>query len=94
MDAWEKLMANSSLTLGDAWEHLNAQEGGGGGDIYIGSMLSASIETAMSATIQTSTLTASVGNTVSANFASPALSANISTNEISSITINTLETDI
>jgi len=32
MDAWETLTSNSSLTpVGsyDAWEHLNAQEGGG-----------------------------------------------------------------
>lgn len=28
-DAWETLIANSSLVSGDAWEHLNAQEGGG-----------------------------------------------------------------
>lgn len=28
-DAWETLIANSSLDTGDAWEHLNAQEGGG-----------------------------------------------------------------
>lgn len=30
MDAWEILHGNSSLPAGDAWEHLNAQEGGGG----------------------------------------------------------------
>lgn len=27
-DAWEILVANSSLNSGDAWEHLNAQQGG------------------------------------------------------------------
>jgi hypothetical protein len=33
MDAWETLTNNSSLapiSSYDAWEHLNAQEGGGG----------------------------------------------------------------
>lgn len=29
MIAWDVLTANSSLSDGDAWEHLNAQEGGG-----------------------------------------------------------------
>ncbi len=29
-DAWSILFENSSLTSGDAWTHLNAQEGGGG----------------------------------------------------------------
>lgn len=28
-DAWEILIGNSSLVVGDAWEHLNAQEGDG-----------------------------------------------------------------
>jgi hypothetical protein len=34
MDAWETLTSTSSLTPAssyDAWEHLNEQEGGGGG---------------------------------------------------------------
>jgi hypothetical protein len=38
MDAWETLTSTSSLTPAgsyDAWEHLNAQEGGGGGDCTI-----------------------------------------------------------
>lgn len=29
MDAWETLLFNSSIPSGDAWDHLNAQEGGG-----------------------------------------------------------------
>lgn len=29
-DAWTTLFDNSSLDSGDAWEHLLAQEGGGG----------------------------------------------------------------
>jgi hypothetical protein len=30
MDAWEKLIAGSTIESGDAWEHLMAQGGGGG----------------------------------------------------------------
>ena len=29
-DSWDLITANSSLETGDAWEHLNAQQGGGG----------------------------------------------------------------
>lgn len=29
MDAWEKLIAGSTIISGDAWEHLQAQGGGG-----------------------------------------------------------------
>lgn len=29
MDAWEQLIAGSTIASGDAWEHLQAQGGGG-----------------------------------------------------------------
>jgi len=32
-DSWNILLEHSSLASGDAWEHLNAQEGGSGGII-------------------------------------------------------------
>jgi hypothetical protein len=35
MDAWEILTAGSTLTTGDAWEHLQAQGGGGTGTYLI-----------------------------------------------------------
>ncbi len=37
-DAWTNLLEHSSLSSGDAWDHLLAQEGGGGHttDRYIG----------------------------------------------------------
>ena len=37
-DAWTTLLEHSTLGSGDAWEHLNAQEGGGSGGpiIYYG----------------------------------------------------------
>lgn len=30
MDAWESLIAGSTIASGDAWEHLQAQGGGSG----------------------------------------------------------------
>jgi len=35
MDAWETLISNSTISPDhDAWQHLNAQGGGGGPPIY------------------------------------------------------------
>lgn len=46
MDAWETLTAGSTITQGDAWEHLLAQGGGGTGTYII---LAAGLEVEMSA---------------------------------------------
>ena len=35
MDAWETLISGSTITSGDAWEHLQAQGGGGTGSYLI-----------------------------------------------------------
>lgn len=35
MTAWQRLIAGSTLPSGTAWQHLNAQGGGGAGDIFI-----------------------------------------------------------
>lgn len=35
MDAWETLISGSTLVSGDAWEHLNSQDGGGGAGTYL-----------------------------------------------------------
>lgn len=35
-DTWTILKDNSALPLGDAWEHLNAQEGGSGTVVVYG----------------------------------------------------------
>lgn len=35
MTAWQNLIAGSTLGSGTAWDHLNAQGGGGSGDTYI-----------------------------------------------------------
>jgi len=35
MDAWETLIAGSTIADGDAWEHLQAQGGGDGGPTTI-----------------------------------------------------------
>ena len=46
MDAWEQLVSGSTITTGDAWEHLMAQ-GGGGVASYI--VLSDGLEVEMGA---------------------------------------------
>ena len=35
MDAWETLIAGSTIASGDAWEHLHAQGGGGAGTVIL-----------------------------------------------------------
>lgn len=35
MTAWQLLIAGSMLPSGTTWQHMNAQGGGGAGDIYI-----------------------------------------------------------
>lgn len=35
MDAWETIISGSTITSGDAWEHLQAQGGGGTGTYII-----------------------------------------------------------
>jgi len=62
MDAWESLLAGSTITDGDAWEHLQAQGGGGENQIvYVTGGLEATMEnTLMSATIHTGELQATL----------------------------------
>lgn len=44
-DAWEILFDNSTLGVGfDAWEHLNAQEGGTGGTLVLSDGLEVEVE--------------------------------------------------
>lgn len=35
MDAWEQLISGSTIATGDAWEHLQAQGGGGSANYVI-----------------------------------------------------------
>ena len=44
MDAWETLTAGSTITSGDAWEHLQAQEGGGGTYVILADGLEVDID--------------------------------------------------
>ncbi len=76
MDAWEILYDNSTLTTGDAWEHLNNQEGGGEGDIIIvGGItemdidltLSANIDTVLSLNVNDPVLTLDLEDSMSTN---------------------------
>lgn len=47
MDAWESLIAGSTIVDGDAWEHLQAQ-GGGGTESYL--ILADGLEVSMTTT--------------------------------------------
>jgi hypothetical protein len=83
MDAWETLLVNSTLDpIGfDAWEHLNAQEGGGGtippiiGTIILGGItymdisttLTSNIDTVISMNVTTPSLTMELGEQLSMN---------------------------
>ena len=44
MDAWETLTAGSTITSGDAWEHLQAQGGGGGTYVILADGLEVDID--------------------------------------------------
>ncbi len=50
-DAWDLITTNSSLQTGDAWEHLNAQEGGGTIEYIF------AVDTGLTMTEQTETIT-------------------------------------
>jgi len=50
MDAWEQLTSISTIQSGDAWDHLQAQ-GGGGAIIHIGATLSSDVLLACSSDI-------------------------------------------
>lgn len=64
MDSWETLVAGSTIASGDAWEHLQAQGGGGGGTdqiVYVVGGLEATMEDAqLSAAILNSDMTATL----------------------------------
>lgn len=59
MRAWDKLVAGSTLHLGTAWDHLNAQ-GGGGSVVYIEHMSANLAEVELSGYAVTEALTASM----------------------------------
>ena len=70
MSAWTILTGNSTAPQGStAWIHLNNQAGGsGGGDIIVGGILSADIDTI---------LNAEIGDVLSADLLMTELTANI-----------------
>lgn len=60
MTAWEILTAGSTLPTGTAWDHLNAQGGGGGGPVTLNiyGETVAELEAAMDAELESGELAA------------------------------------
>lgn len=61
MSLWETITGNSSLSVqpgNNLWDHLNSQQGGG--NIYIGTVLTATIETSSTASIESDGLCAAI----------------------------------
>jgi hypothetical protein len=80
MDAWEILAGNSTIEEGDAWEHLNAQGGGGGSGptIIIGGDLTADLGPMATSADAGSALSADlISQTIEADAAGEVLSATI-----------------
>ena len=62
MTAWEILTAGSTLPNGTAWDHLNAQCGGGGGPVTLNiyGETVAELEAAMDAELEDNEITAEI----------------------------------
>lgn len=76
---WEIVTGNSSLAVDSVntlWDHLNNQAGGVGGDVFVGSGLTARIDLEM---------TADLGVALSANISGVELTANMGENLSSNI---------
>ena len=56
MTAWQILTGNSSLISGTAWQHLNAQQGGGAVTLNIYGETVAELEAAMDAELESGEL--------------------------------------
>lgn len=82
MDAWETLLVNSTLSDGDAWEHLNAQEGGGTGTVILAAGLDGAFTAAeLSASVVDQALVGEV--------AMPVLTATITADSLSAEILDT-----
>lgn len=77
MRAWDKLTSGSTLPDGTAWDHLNAQ-GGGGGIVYVESMAANLVEAALVGSIEQEVLSAEMTTVVlSAKLSEQVLEAGI-----------------
>lgn len=83
-DAWETLVAGSTIPAGDAWEHLNAQGGGAGIDgvgpstAYVDlTGISADAGDALSATVTDYVVTANMDAALSAEAAEQILTTEV-----------------
>ena len=69
MDAWGVLTDNSTITSGDAWEHLNSQGSGDGGEtvVYVSEAVSSNIDTEIRTSMATSMTSGISSTTLSSN---------------------------
>ncbi len=85
-DAWEILFDNSTLGSGhDAWEHLNAQEGGGGGETII---ISGAVEAIVAESHVTVTVTSTINVTAEISDPLTVRAANVVSVAVSEENIN------
>ena len=79
MTAWESLIAGSTIQSGTAWEHLNAQGGGGStGDVYVVNAGAAELSAmTLDGSILSAAMAADVAGEVSAALTHTLLEGNI-----------------
>ena len=87
--AWANLVSGSTLTTGTAWDHLEAQ-GGGGETVYVDLISGHMTNMALSASTQTDTLDAGIiDSALSASVSMSTMSANIITQGIGAEIVDT-----
>ena len=84
MSAWSKLTEGSTLPSGTAWQHLNAQQGGGGQTVYVEQMAGSLVDIALTASVSTDIFTANITDeTFRANIASEILAGVVAEMDLS-----------
>ena len=84
MTAWEDLVANSTIPSGTAWQHLQAQGGGGTDIVYLETMTADISEFVLATAIIAEVITANITEEIlSANISDETLSANIEVENLS-----------
>lgn len=81
---WDVVTNNSSLPVNSGntfWDHLNNQAGGGGGNIYVGGVLTMSTSPALSMEADSPNLTMDLQASMTMNLETSELSVNIDQNK-------------